>query len=522
MALRFAELMFTPTVKTLQETLGSRGSYERMEEPDAPARDRLGDGERAFIAARDTFYMATVNEAGWPYVQHRGGPPGFLKVLDDRTLGFADYSGNRQYVSVGNLMTDDRVSLFLVDYPAKRRLKLLARARLVDAQREPDAIAWLRDDDYDARIERGMIFDLEGFDWNCPQHITPRYTQAQIDEAIAPLVDRLKAAEGQARAAAPVELGVGPLALTIAGITQLTPRIRAYQLKSSVGAPLPQVSAGSHLTLPVALEDGTTITRSYSISSDPSRTDHYEIAVLREDDGRGGSRAVHSGFALGQRLNVDPPRNAFALHDDDRPAILVAGGIGITPIRAMASVLRSARRAYVLHYCARSRLDAAYADEIEVMHGSAARYYFGSNRISVEALIAETPADAVVYVCGSSRLIDAVVAAAATAGWDEDRVRFERFVATPLAAGLPFDIVLSRSNRRLRVPADRSVLDVLEDDGQTIASSCRQGLCATCVVTVSRGTPDHRDAVLSADDHAAGRFATCVSRAIGDALTLDL
>jgi uncharacterized protein len=197
MSLRFAELMFTPTVKAVQEAHGSRGSYERMELPNAPARDRFGEGEHTFITARDTFYMATVSEDGWPYVQHRGGPPGFLKMLDDRTLGFADYSGNKQYVSVGNLMTDDRVSLFLVDYPAKRRLKILGRARLIDVAGEPDMIAQLEDGSYKARLERGMVIALEGFDWNCPQHITPRFTQSEVDAAMQPLIERLHAAEAQ-------------------------------------------------------------------------------------------------------------------------------------------------------------------------------------------------------------------------------------------------------------------------------------------------------------------------------------
>jgi ferredoxin-NADP reductase/predicted pyridoxine 5'-phosphate oxidase superfamily flavin-nucleotide-binding protein len=521
MALRFAELMFTPTVKTVQEEMGSRGSYERMEEPDAPARDRLGDGECAFIAARDTFYMATANEDGWPYVQHRGGPPGFLKVLDERTLGFADYSGNRQYVSVGNLMTDDRVSLFLIDYPAKRRLKILARVRFVDARREPDIIARLRDDNYDARIERGMIFDLEGFDWNCPQHITPRYTQAQIDEATAPLIARLTAAERRIGASLVAPLGQGPLALVVTGIKQLTPRVRSYEFRSVDDLPLPIASAGSHLTVPVALADGTTTSRTYSISSDPARTDHYEIAVLREDEGRGGSRAMHQTFALGQQLHIDPPRNAFSLHDDDRPAVLIAGGIGITPLRAMAATLRATGRDYALHYAARSRAEASYADEIAATDGSAATFYLGNHKLDVRALLASVPDDAIIYTCGPDRMIDAILAAAAELGWSDDRIRFERFVAPPVV-GTPFDIVLAASGRRLHVPADRSVLDVLEADGQTVASSCRQGVCATCVVTVRRGQPDHRDFVFSADDHAAGCFATCVSRSTGDELVLDL
>ena len=153
---RFLEIATTPAVRAAQEAQGCRRAYARQEEG-APHHDRLGDSEAAFIAARDSFYMASVSETGWPYVQHRGGPPGFLKVLDDKTLGFADFRGNRQYVSVGNLGSNDRVSLILVDYPHQRRLKLIGRARLVTAQTEPETLTRLEDPAYAARVERGIV-----------------------------------------------------------------------------------------------------------------------------------------------------------------------------------------------------------------------------------------------------------------------------------------------------------------------------------------------------------------------------
>ncbi|MBU1212787.1 MAG: pyridoxamine 5'-phosphate oxidase family protein [Alphaproteobacteria bacterium] len=132
---KFAEIAFTDTVKSVQQAMGSRSGYARREGGDVDFNVRLGPSEAQFIAERDSFYMATVSETGWPYVQHRGGPKGFLRVLDEKTLGFADFSGNRQYVSVGNLKTDDRVSLFLMDYPNRTRLKVLGRARVVGADR---------------------------------------------------------------------------------------------------------------------------------------------------------------------------------------------------------------------------------------------------------------------------------------------------------------------------------------------------------------------------------------------------
>jgi uncharacterized protein len=174
---RFAELAFTAAVREQQEALGSRTSYAAMEGGEN-YNDVLGAREAAFIQARDSFYMATVSESGWPYVQHRGGPVLFVRVLDERTLGFADFRGNRQYVSLGNLRRDDRVALFFMDYPNRVRLKVLGRVRLLDLNAE--RLAQVEVPDYRARVERGFIIRVEAFDWNCSQHITPRYTESEI------------------------------------------------------------------------------------------------------------------------------------------------------------------------------------------------------------------------------------------------------------------------------------------------------------------------------------------------------
>jgi len=186
---KFAEIAFTPSVKAVQEQSGSRSSYARMEGGET-RNDRLGPSEAGFIAARDSFYMASVSETGWPYMQHRGGPQGFVRVLDEKTLGFADFRGNRQYVSVGNLMKDDRVSLFFMDYANRTRLKLLGRAKLVDVS-DGDTLERLTVPGYRAAVERGFLISVEAFDWNCPQHITQRYSLADVEQATASLRQRV-------------------------------------------------------------------------------------------------------------------------------------------------------------------------------------------------------------------------------------------------------------------------------------------------------------------------------------------
>jgi predicted pyridoxine 5'-phosphate oxidase superfamily flavin-nucleotide-binding protein len=151
----------------------------------------------AFIGERDSFCLATVSETGWPYIQHRGGPKGFLKVLDPHTLGFADYRGNRQYVSVGNLAGNDRVALILMDYAKSRRLKLLGRATTVGTTEDEMLLGRLRDTDYRARVERGVLIRIEAFDWNCPLHITPRFTIEEIELSLEPLRARIRELEEQ-------------------------------------------------------------------------------------------------------------------------------------------------------------------------------------------------------------------------------------------------------------------------------------------------------------------------------------
>lgn len=187
---KFAEFAFTANVKAEQADRGSRRSYERFEQGE-DHHDVLGPQEAAFISMRDSLYMATVSETGWPYVQHRGGPAGFLKVLDEKAIGFADFRGNRQYISVGNLKSNDRVSLILMNYVNKARLKILGRARIVDASDEV-TLKRLAIPEYRAQVERGMLIRVEAFDWNCSQHITQRFTVAEIEAATEPLQKRIK------------------------------------------------------------------------------------------------------------------------------------------------------------------------------------------------------------------------------------------------------------------------------------------------------------------------------------------
>lgn len=194
MAIKFLATTFTPSVRAAQAHYYGRTAKL----PPAPETDTLTADESDFLTARDSFYMATVTEDGWPYVQHRGGPPGFLKMLGPNQLGFADFGGNRQIISTGNLSVSDRVALFFMDYPRKERLKLLGHVRVLDAREHPELADQLTPKpELRSRVERLFLIDVIAFDWNCPKYITPRYTQAEVEVAVAPLKQRIAELEAQ-------------------------------------------------------------------------------------------------------------------------------------------------------------------------------------------------------------------------------------------------------------------------------------------------------------------------------------
>jgi hypothetical protein len=193
MAEKYLEIVVTPAVARAQELYFGRS----MNVSDAPERDPLTADEQSFIAARDSFYMATITETGWPYVQHRGGKSGFLRVINPSTLAFADYKGNRQMISTGNVTVNDRVALFLMDYPQRTRLKILGHARVEDARQHPELVAQLAEPEARRIVERLFFIDVVSFDWNCPKYITPRYTADEVEAVVAPLRRRITELEAK-------------------------------------------------------------------------------------------------------------------------------------------------------------------------------------------------------------------------------------------------------------------------------------------------------------------------------------
>lgn len=202
MAGKFLEVTVTDSVRKAQKHYFGRS----QEIPPQPERDPFTQEEMGFIQSRDSFYLATVTETGWPYIQHRGGAPGFLRILSPGQLAFADYRGNRQMLSTGNIAANDRVALFLMDYPRRERLKILGRARVEDARDHPELVAKLAETDRRGIVERLFLIEVVSFDWNCPKYITPRYTAAEVEQVVAPLRQRIAELEVEVKRASRVRV----------------------------------------------------------------------------------------------------------------------------------------------------------------------------------------------------------------------------------------------------------------------------------------------------------------------------
>jgi len=523
MAHQYAQIAFTDTVRQVQQEMGSRQGYAGMDSGE-DYNYLLGPREAAFISERDSFYMASVSETGWPYLQHRGGAPGFLRVLDARTLAFADFSGNRQYISTGNFRSNDRVALFLMDYPNRTRLKLLGRVSLIPTE-DWQALAELEDEHYRASVERGFRIHIEAFDWNCPQHITPRFSEAQLDELLTPLHQQIESLQAASSLSPdwPPSIGEGELSLVVSGVRQLTPRIRAYELRHPDGEDLPQFQAGAHLQLQVPMGRGESVQRHYSICSNPARRDIYEIAVLKEPQGQGGSQALHQHLSLGQRLRCPLPQNYFPLQQGEAPVILIAGGIGITPIKAMAQALEAEGRPFQLHYAGRGLREMAFADRLQRQLGERCQLWpSDQQRMPLDQILADAGNDSQIYICGPTRLIDAVQAEAAKRGIAPERIHFERFAAPDSNTDSAVKLMLAQSAVEIFVTPEQTLLDALLENGVEVPHSCRAGNCRSCAVKVVAGEPEHRDGALSTVEQQQGLFCPCVSRAESDYLVLDL
>ena len=315
--------------------------------------------------------------------------------------------------------------------------------------------------------------------------------------------------------------GADMLALVVASVTPLTPAIKAFVLRPTNGGDLPPFAPGAHLSVQVAHSSGQ---RAYSLVRPHDGAGSYEIAVLHEPQGTGGSAWMH-GLAPGAVLAAHPPRNDFTLHKGGLPPLLVAGGIGITPLLCMARALAAEGQAFDFFYATRSEEATAYLDEVRALGGTVVHDGGDPARgLDLRALLAASQSGRHLHVCGPRGMVQAVVDTARAQGWADDHVHFELFAGALAEAGdTPFEVRTLRSGKTLTVAPGQSLLDVLIAAGLDPMYDCRQGDCGVCAVDVVEGVPDHRDHNLSPREKAGGKtLCTCVSRAKTPHLVLDI
>lgn len=314
------------------------------------------------------------------------------------------------------------------------------------------------------------------------------------------------------------------LSLQVNRLVAVTPWIKEIELVPAEGA-LSPFTAGAHIDVTL----GNGLERSYSLLNDPAETHRYVIAVLREADSRGGSTWIHDHLSAGDTLQSSAPVNNFPLNEAGETHILIAGGIGITPLKSMAHRLHARGADFKLHYCARDPERAAYLDELTRTLGDRLAVHLDggdpARGLDVASLLAKRPSAGHVYVCGPAGLIRAV--REATRDWPKGTVHYELFRGAeadiaPRSTDRPFDIVLARAGKTLTVPADKSILEVLRANGIKIKTLCKEGVCGTCRVGLVSGKADHRDEVLT-DEQRVTEIQVCVSRALpNETLVLDL
>lgn len=324
------------------------------------------------------------------------------------------------------------------------------------------------------------------------------------------------------------------LALRVASADMLTPGIRRLHLVAAQeGEPLPPFEPGAHIRLQVALPDGSQDWREYSLIDLVPQThatqapDGYLVAIRLESGGRGGSRFIHEQLQADQTLAVLPPRNQFPMEASGHRAVLIAGGIGVTPLASMAAWCKLQQRPVVMHYAGRSRQDMALLEELNTLLGDALHVHADDERgspLNITALFDGLEANDHLYFCGPQPMIDAILAEAERRAWPREQVHFELFGAPIAQEGdQPFEVELALSGQTLQVPADKSVLDVLIDAGLDPLFDCKRGECGVCATGVLSGDIDHRDYILTEREKAAGNIMhTCVSRCHGKRLVLDL
>ncbi len=472
-------------------------------EPWREGRD-LSANQQALISQADTFFVASAHPEQGVDASHRGGHAGFVQVLSPQRLRIPDFMGNNMFNTLGNFVSYPSAGLVFIDFEHGRLLQLSGRPKVllneVDERGETGGTSRFWEFEIETWRESRLPIKLEWRFLDYSPYLPEVHQGLDANDETS-------------------------LSLRVEWAWMETQTVRCLQLVPSDGRELPPFQAGAHLPVKVRDKLGNWVERHYSLISNPADRFRYRIGVRVEPDGRGGSLYLHNSLQIGVELEAKRPRNHFPLLDDADHLILLAGGIGITPLISMLYALNAQGRSFELHYSAKHVSDLAFRREIELLAAERARFYAsaesGEPRLDLRRILSQNSPNAHVYACGPRRLILAVRELARQKGWSEDQIHFESFGIAPQSGDREISVELARSGKTVDVPASSSILDALLDQGVAIPYECKRGECSICKTKLLDGDPDHRDLCLTPEEQQKA-ICVCVSRAKGNHLKLDL
>jgi len=460
----------------------------------------LNKNQQNIISNADTFFVSSSHTERGNDVSHRGGTPGFVKIINNNQLRIPDYPGNSMFNTLGNFEVNSNAGIVFIDFENKKVLQLTGQAKILwhfegsDIETAGTLRYWQFD--IESWRESSILFDIE---W---EYLDASPHNPELSTNKATINNELK--------------------LIVNEVTQQSDKVKSFRLISGNNKPLPEFEAGSHLE--ITLNNNEDIKRHYSILSNPNNLSYYEIAVLEQTDGRGGSHIMHHNVMQGDTLNCSTPRNEFALYKQAEHTILIAGGIGITPILSMLQKLESQQKSYEIHYTAKTSSDFIYIKRIKKIAGNKCTFYNSSennSRLYLDQLLVKPVQRTHVYVCGPTRLINAVREISENYKWNKQNIHFENFGNNSMLENSSIEVNLARSNIKLTIPENKSILDYLLEHKVEVPHQCKRGECGLCATTVLEGTPEHKDVYLNNEERKTS-MCICVSRAKQGELTLDL
>jgi len=488
-------------IATIEEQLES-STNSPINPPISTKGTILNETQKKLIANADTFFVTSGHPNHGLDASHRGGHPGFVQLINDQLLLIPDFSGNSMFNTLGNFTSYPFAGLVFVDFKHNCLLQLTGGTEVLwdieDPQEETGGTQRYWQFNILAWQEYSLPFHLDWELFDYSPHIPKQRHRIPDNNTLLLRVERIQ---------------------------RETKRIKSFRLRAVDGGILPEFTPGAHLLVKVKLPDGSIADRHYSLLSDCRNNEIYEIAVLMEPDGRGGSNYMHQQINEGDVLECQVPKNNFPQVESVKHNILIAGGIGITPIFSMLQELVSEQQSFELHYSARTNSALALRDRIEKIAGGNVHFYSSHEPqgqcMNLESLLSPPKPNVHVYVCGPHQMISAVREISKALGWTPAQIHFESFGPKALAHEHSIRVHLLKSKKTLTISPNSSILDTLIDAGINVPHDCKRGECLMCVTRVLGGEPDHRDLCLSPEEQSTS-MCICVSRAKSEKLKLDL